>query len=244
LKNLGYAELASELGISLSPELSQLLELAFTHRSYAYEAGGVPTNERLEFLGDAVLGLVVTQELYRRFPELDESRLSPIRSAIVNTKSLATLGRAVSLGQYMQIGRGEESSGGREKNSILADALEAVLGAIYLACGFESSAEVILRLVEPLLGSAATEAIHDAKTSLQEFAAANGLGALEYRLSESGPDHAKRFTAQALLAGQLYPPAQGQSKREAEQAAARLALTDLAELAKQAKPAAEPPRKQ
>jgi len=107
-----------------------LLELALTHRSFAYESGGLPTNERLEFLGDSVLGLVVTEELYKKFPELDESRLSPLRSGVVNMRALAAIAKELELGAFLRIGKGEESTGGREKNSILADSLEALVGAI------------------------------------------------------------------------------------------------------------------
>ena len=122
--------LTEKLGISVSPEL---LELALTHRSFAYESGGLPTNERLEFLGDSVLGLVVTEALYEKFPDLDESRLSPLRSGVVNMRALAIIGRDLGLGTALRIGKGEEVAGGRDKNAILADAFEALVGAIYLA---------------------------------------------------------------------------------------------------------------
>jgi ribonuclease-3 len=133
-----------------------LLQLALTHRSFSYEAGGLPTNERMEFLGDAVLGLVVTDELYEKFPELDESRLSPLRSGVVNMRALAQVAREINLGEYLRIGKGEESTNGRDKNSILADSLEALVGAIYLEHGYLKSAEVILRLLGPLIDAAQT----------------------------------------------------------------------------------------
>ena len=128
-----------------------MLELALTHRSYAYEFGGLPTNERLEFLGDSVLGLVVTEELYTKFPELDESRLSPLRSGVVNMRALAQIARDLELGQYLRIGKGEETTGGRDKNSILADSLEALVGAIYLDLGFEKTQEIILNCLDQQL---------------------------------------------------------------------------------------------
>jgi ribonuclease-3 len=124
-----------------------LLELALTHRSYSYEAGGIPTNERMEFLGDSVLGLVVTDELYEKFPDLDESRLSPLRSGVVNMRALAQVARDINLGQYLRIGKGEEATNGRDKNSILADSFEALVGAIYLDHGYTKTAEIVLNLV-------------------------------------------------------------------------------------------------
>ena len=148
----GHTEsLPKNLEISVSAEL---LELALTHRSFAYESGGLPTNERLEFLGDSVLGLIITQELYSKFPDLDESRLSPLRSGVVNTKALAVIARQLSLGDYVRIGKGEESSGGRDKNSILADSLEALVGAIYLEHGLEVATAKVLQWFGPLIESA------------------------------------------------------------------------------------------
>ena len=130
--------LNEQLGVALDPAL---LELAFTHRSFAYESGSQETNERLEFLGDSVLGLIVTEELYKRFPDFDESRLSPLRSGVVNMRALADIARGLELGQYIRLGKGEEVTNGRDKNSLLADALEALIGAIYLQFGFERCME-------------------------------------------------------------------------------------------------------
>ena len=126
-----------------------MLELALTHRSFSYEAGGLPTNERMEFLGDSVLGLVVTDELYEKFPDLDESRLSPLRSGVVNMRALAQVAREINLGQYLRIGKGEEATNGRDKNSILADSFEALVGAIYLDHGYTKTAEIVLNLLRP-----------------------------------------------------------------------------------------------
>ena len=210
-----------------------MLQLALTHRSFSYEAGGLPTNERMEFLGDAVLGLVVTDELYEKFPELDESRLSPLRSGVVNMRALAQVAREINLGEYLRIGKGEESTNGRDKNSILADSLEALVGAIYLEHGYLKSAEVVLRLLGPLIDAAQTSgAALDGKTALQELAASIGLSAPEYEIGESGPDHDKSFTAIAILSGERFPQGLGKSKREAEQAAAKLAHDVLASRSK------------
>jgi len=201
-----------------------LLELALTHRSFSYEAGGLPTNERMEFLGDSVLGLVVTDELYEKFPDLDESRLSPLRSGVVNMRALAQVARDINLGQYLRIGKGEEATNGRDKNSILADSFEALVGAIYLDHGYNKTAEIVLNLLRPVIDSAQSSgAALDGKTALQELAASLGLTSPEYEIGESGPDHDKSFTAIAILSGERYPQGVGKSKREAEQAAAKLA---------------------
>jgi ribonuclease III len=205
-----------------------LVDLAITHRSYAYENGGVPTNERLEFLGDSVLGVVVTEELYRRYPDLPEGQLAKLRAAVVNARALAGVGRAIDLGAYLKLGRGEESTGGRDKSSILADALEALIGAYYLDRGLEPSRTLILGLfAEALEDAAGLGAGLDWKTSLQELAAERGLGAPEYAVDESGPDHAKSFRATAVLGGQAAGAGTGNSKKEAEQRAAEQAWTAL-----------------
>lgn len=220
-----YDQLLTQLGVDLSP---QLLELAFTHRSFAYETGITTTNERLEFLGDAVLGLVVTEELYLKYPDLDESRLSPLRSGIVNMRALADIARSLELGKYIRLGKGEEVTNGRDKNSLLADALEALIGAIYLERGFSQSAEVIRALIRETLDSAmAKGAGLDGKTALQELVAAIGKGVPEYQITETGPDHDKSFTASAVVAGEVIAEGSGKSKREAEQSAARAAFEIL-----------------
>ena len=214
-----------KLGVSISPER---LKLALTHRSYAYEFGGLPTNERLAFLGDSVLGLVVTEELYERFPDLDESRLSPLRSGVVNMRALASIARSLELGSALLIGKGEELTGGRDKNSILADAFEALVGAIYLDLGFEACRKVILNLMKDVIEDAITRGSGiDGKTALQELVAASGWPAPEYRVTESGPDHDKSFEAVAIVNGSTFNSGRGKSKREAEQEAARLAYEEL-----------------
>ena len=217
--------LNERLGVAVEPSL---LELAFTHRSFAYESTNKETNERLEFLGDSVLGLIVTEELYKRYPEFDESRLSPLRSGIVNMRALADIARELELGKYIRLGKGEEVTGGRDKNSLLADALEALIGAIYLQFGFAVCTEIVRKLIASTLDSAvARGAGLDGKTALQELVAALNKGVPEYVVSEEGPDHDKNFTAIAMVAGVAISEGAGKSKREAEQIAARLAFESL-----------------
>jgi ribonuclease III len=219
------AGLLAALGVRLSDEL---VERAVTHRSYAYENGGLPTNERLEFLGDSVLGLVVTEELFRRHPDLPEGQLAKLRAAVVNSRALAQVARELEIGRFLRLGRGEEASGGRDKSSILADAVEALIGAAYLDLGTEPTRELVLRLFCDLLdGSARLGAGLDWKTSLQELAAGRSLGVPEYHVTESGPDHAKAFHAVALVGGEPAGEGDGRSKKEAEQRAAERAWTAL-----------------
>jgi len=207
-----------------------LLELALTHRSYAYENGGLPTNERLEFLGDAVLGLVVTEALFRRHQGLPEGELAKLRAAVVNSRALASVARGLGLGRHLRLGRGEHSSGGQDKSSILADTLEALIGAVYLDSGFAGAAILVHRLFDPLLDSVVDlGAGLDWKSSLQELAAEHELGAPEYLLDESGPDHAKSFTARVRMAADIYGHGSGRSKKEAEQRAAQSAWLALSE---------------
>jgi ribonuclease III len=204
-----------------------LLRRALTHRSYAYEHGGLPHNERLEFLGDAVLGLVVTDTLYRAHPDLSEGKLAKLRASVVNMRALADIARAIGpmgLGAYVRLGRGEEATGGRDKSSILADTLESVLGAIYLENGVEAAARVVHALFDELMDDAANLGVGlDWKTSLQELTAERGLGVPEYLMSSEGPDHAKMFTARAIIAGRTFEACTGRSKKEAEQVAAETA---------------------
>jgi ribonuclease-3 len=216
--------LAASLGVQIDAEL---LRRALTHRSYAYEHGGLPHNERLEFLGDAVLGIVVTDTLYRAHPDLSEGKLAKLRASVVNMRALAGVARSISpagLGAYVLLGRGEESTGGRDKASILADTLEALLGAIYLDLGLETAGKVIHTLFDELLVDVATiGAGLDWKTSLQELTAERSLGVPEYVMTAAGPDHEKTFTAQAQVAGELFAASTGSSKKEAEQLAAETA---------------------
>lgn len=202
---------------------------SLAHRSYAFERGTSETNERLEFLGDAVLGLVVTDLAYRRFPDLPEGELAKLRAAIVNMATLADVARQLGLGEAILLGKGEELSGGRNKPSILADAMEAVLGALYLDRGLDAVHRVIERLFWPrMLTYAGGGGDRDYKTGLQELAAQEMGTIPQYRVTERGPDHAKEFTATVHLAGTVYGRGEGHSKKEAEQQAARMAFERLA----------------
>jgi ribonuclease-3 len=220
-----YAKLEAALGYTLDHDL---LERALTHRSYAYEHGGLPTNERLEFLGDSVLGLVVTDTLFHRHPDLAEGQLAKLRAAVVNMRALADISRGLDLGAYLRLGRGEEGTGGRDKSSILADTLEAIIGAVYVQRGLDDASALVHRLFDPLIeASALLGAGLDWKTSLQELTAAAGLGVPEYLVTEDGPDHMKMFTAAARVGGTTYGDGSGRSKKEAEQQAAEAAWTAL-----------------
>ncbi|GAB3864481.1 ribonuclease III [Nocardioides maradonensis] len=221
-----YDELRRALGDPvLDPEL---LDRALTHRSYAYENGGLPTNERLEFLGDSVLGVVVTETLYRTHPDLPEGRLAKLRAAVVNARALAEVAKQLDLGPHIKLGRGEETTGGRQKASILSDTVEAVIGAVHLSGGIEVSSAVVHRLFDPLIEAASQlGAGLDWKTSLQELAAEHALGVPEYVIEDDGPDHLKTFTAQVRVAGKLYGNGHGRSKKEAEQGAAQTAYGEI-----------------
>lgn len=214
-------QLAEALGVDLP---RAMLTLALTHRSFAYENGGIPHNERLEFLGDSVLGVIVTDVLYREYPEWSEGQLAKLRAAVVNAQALADVARTLDLGDYVLLGRGEETTGGRDKVSILADTLEAVFGAVFLQCGIDEAGEVIRGLFVPVIHqSADLGAGLDWKTSLQEAAAAAGRGAPEYVVTHEGPDHAREFSAQAVVDGVVLGVGAGRSKKAAEQLAAEAA---------------------
>jgi ribonuclease-3 len=222
------ADLECALGVDLDP---RRLEQALTHRSYAYENGGLPTNERLEFLGDSVLGLVITTALYQQHPTLPEGPLAKLRASVVNSKALAEVARELGqhgLGPYLLLGRGEETTGGRDKASILADTLEALIGVIYLEHGLAVAQRVIHHLFDPVMARAAgLGAGLDWKTSLQELTATRGLGVPEYEIEQVGPDHAKTFTAWVLVAGVRHGGEEGRTKKEAEQRAAEAAFRTL-----------------
>jgi ribonuclease-3 len=222
-----YDDLREGLG---SPVLdAEMLDRALTHRSFAYENGGLPTNERLEFLGDAVLGVVVTDTLFRAHPDLSEGRLAKLRAAVVNARALAQVARAIDLGRHVKLGRGEEATGGRHKASILSDTVEALIGAVYLSGGFEAAGGVVHLLFDPLMEDAARlGAGLDWKTSLQELSAEHSLGVPEYVIESEGPDHEKTFTAQVRVGESLYGHGTGRSKKEAEQQAAETAYVAIA----------------
>jgi ribonuclease-3 len=217
--------LLQALQVTVKPEL---LDRALMHRSYAYENGGLPTNERLEFLGDSVLGLIVTDTLFRSYPDLPEGQLAKLRAAVVNMRALAGVARGLDLGAYVRLGKGEEGTGGRDKSSILADTLEAVIGAVYLDRGLVIADELVHRLFDPLIARAAARGPGlDWKTSLQELTASELLGVPEYHVEESGPDHQKFFRAKVRIGSQTYGQGEGRSKKEAEQQAAEVAWTAI-----------------
>jgi len=222
------AALTGRLGVAVDPEM---LVLALTHRSFAYENGGLPTNERLEFLGDSVLGIVVTDRLYRDHPDLAEGDLAKMRASCVSQKALAIVARDLGLGAYVLLGKGEVSTGGSDKDSILCDTLEALFGAIYLAHGIDVAREVILKLVGPSLVRSATlgDAL-DWKTSLQEACSSLGFSAPVYDVVGVGPDHARVFTATVLVDGIARGTGRGSAKKVAEQEAAEAAHAALSSL--------------
>src|SRR5256885_7090512 len=225
-----HGSLLKALGVEVDAEL---LMLALTHRSYAYESGGPAPSHRLRFLGDAGLGLVVTDPLYRRHPELPEGQLAKLRASVVNMHALAGVARGLGeggLGAHLLLGKGEELTGGRDKASILADGMEAVIGAVYLRHGIDRARELVHRLFDGLLAEAPRRGAGlDWKTSLQELTASSGLGVPEYRVRESGPDHRKEFTATVVVGGDEYGTGDGRTKKEAEQKAAEVAWRTLSE---------------
>lgn len=205
-----------------------LLLLALTHRSYAYENGALPHNERLEFLGDSVLGVVVTDHLYRTFPDRSEGHLAKLRAATVNMRSLAEAARTIGLGDFLLLGRGEESTGGRDKSSILADTTEALIGAVFLSGGLAPATLLVHHLVGAILAaSAKLGAGLDWKTSLQEASVARGMNSIVYRIVGDGPEHDKIFTATVLLDDIPSGEGVGRTKKDAEQRAAEQAWTAL-----------------
>ncbi len=217
--------LARRLGVGID---NGALGHALTHRSYAYENGCIAHNERLEFLGDAVLGLVVTDSLYRTHPELPESRLAKFRAAVVNARALADVARSLGVGEFLLLGRGEEATGGRDKVSILADCMEAIIGCVYVHRGLDEASGLVHRLFDDRMERAAElGAGLDWKTSLQELGARTGAGVPGYEVTSSGPDHAKDFCAVVRVGDQTRGEGSGASKKEAEQAAAEAAYKAL-----------------
>lgn len=225
-ETVDHAPLLEKLGVEL-PEES--LKLALTHRSFANENGMLTNNERLEFLGDAVLGMCVAEELYRRFPDRAEQDISKMRAGVVNMYALADLARSIGLGEHILLGRGEKATGGADKHSILADTTEALLGAIYLQHGFEVARETVLRLFNQMIDDAPTESRgRDWKTLLQERLAAKQLPAAEYTVRTTGPDHDLTFYVDVLVDGVVKGSGTGATKKEAEMHAAHQAHTALA----------------
>jgi ribonuclease-3 len=212
------------LGLPAAP--GSIYELALTHRSYAFEqVGPIPHNERLEFLGDSVLDLIVTDLIFRNYPDVPEGDMARLRASVVNTRALADLARGLRLGDHILLGKGEEASGGRDKSSLLADTFEALVGAAYVDVGTDRLAEVLGPMFAELLADTrASGGGYDSKTALQELAVRDRGGRPSYRVASSGPDHDKRFIAHVYLQDELFGVGSGRSKKEAEQSAAREAL--------------------
>ncbi|MDR2620137.1 MAG: ribonuclease III [Propionibacteriaceae bacterium] len=219
-----FLELLENLGVRIEPGL---LDLALTHRSYAYEHGQIPNNERLEFLGDAVLSVVVTEYLYRAYPDFPEGRLAKLRAAVVSAVSLGDVARGLDVGAMVKLGKGEVFTHGDNKTSILADTMEALIGAAYI-----TEPAGARRLVDAVFQPLVDEAVElgsglDWKTALQELVAVNALGSISYQVSESGPDHDKVFTARVLIGARSFESGSGHSKKHAEQIAAENAARAL-----------------
>jgi len=222
-----HRDLERALGYTFAD--ADLADLALMHRSYAVEHGLGISYERLEFLGDAVLQLAVTRHLYDEYPDLAEGEMAKVRAAVVNQKALARVARKLGIGDHLLLGQGEERSGGREKDSMLADVVESLLGAIYLDGGYEPAADLVLDLLLPVITErAANPGGKDYKTRLQELLAQRALQP-RYEIAETGPDHAKEFTASLWIEGELVARGEGTSKKRAEQAAAGIAYARLAE---------------
>ncbi|HEY0259519.1 MAG TPA: ribonuclease III [Lacisediminihabitans sp.] len=224
--NSDQAELARLWGATIDPEL---LDLAITHRSYAYEAGGIAHNERLEFLGDSVLSIVVADHLYHEFPDLPESDLSRMRAATVSQEPLAIVARSIGLGDFIRLGRGEGLTGGRDKDSILSDTVEALIGATYLSLGMEEARRVVLERLSGLLDHAVERGqTQDWKTILAEYARSQGADDPVYTVTGRGPDHSRTFAAAvAFGSGETVGAASESSKKHAENLAARDAMLRL-----------------
>lgn len=206
-----------------------MLVEALTHRSWCADHAGASSNERLEFLGDAVLALVVTDHIYSAYPDMAEGQLAPLRAEVVRAETLADLAVELQLGEALRLGRGEEASGGREKPSILSDAMEAVIGAVYLDASWPELVDLVRGWLAGRIAAASQgPGIRDFKTRLQEYCARNGQDPPEYRLSEKGPDHAKQFLAIVHVDGEERGRGEGRSKKQAEQAAAASVWKTLA----------------
>lgn len=220
--------LAATLGVGFVDRL--LIMRSLSHRSWCAENGAPPSNERLEFLGDSVLGLVVTNYVFCTFPDLPEGQLSEVRAGVVNARVLAAVASEIGLGKHLLLGKGEDAAGGRDKQSILADAFEAVIAAIFLDSGFAAAEAVVMRCLEGRIADAAVgPGGRDYKTRLQELAARLGLGRPRYTVRDEGPDHAKSFFATVQVDGVPSGEGEGRSKKEAEQAAAWVAYRHLGE---------------
>jgi ribonuclease-3 len=222
------ARLEARLNITFSDR--EMVLRSLSHRSWCAENGEPESNERLEFLGDSVLGLVVTHYVFEHFPSLPEGQLSEVRAGVVNARVLAEVALELDLGSHLLLGKGEDAAGGRAKQSILADAFEAVVAAVYLDQGFAAARELVLACLQDRIAEAAAgPGGRDYKTRLQEITAAGSLGRPKYVVRDEGPDHAKHFFANVFVSDRLYGEGEGRSKKQAEQAAAWVAWRRLLE---------------
>lgn len=220
----GLEVLIERLGVSISQDL---LAQALTHRSHSYENGNQPNNERLEFLGDSVLGFVVTAELYKRFGELQEGELSSLKNSVVSAKALAEVAAGIDIGSFLLLGKGEEKTGGRDKGNLLADAFEAILGAIYVEHGLTRASELVERFIFPLLDNHTDLLLNsEPKTKLQEIAQERGLSAPAYETTHTGPDHDRVFSA-LVTVGEVVAAGEARSRKGAESEAAIAAIKAL-----------------
>ena len=224
-----FSELEEIIGYKFNDK--ELLKTALTHTSYSNENRGKKHkhNERLEFLGDSVLGLVVSRYIYENYPNLPEGKLTRIRAAVVCERSLWECASNIELGRFIILGHGEEISGGRNRMSILADAYEALIAAIYLDSGYDTVREWVLSQVhDSIIRTVGGNYFKDYKTELQEYVQAAGNEKIEYRVvAENGPDHKKNFVIEVTLDGKVYGFGEGNSKKKAEQSAAQRALSAL-----------------
>lgn len=224
-----FADLQDTLNIVFKDPA--LLKQALVHRSYLHENPDfdLPSNERMEFLGDSLLSFVIAEKLYEDFPNLSEGGMTKLRAAMVRTETLARLARSLGLGNYLFLGRGEETSGGRTKQSILAGVFEAVIGAILIDHGFKTCRDFIIRLFTDEIGKAADERlIADYKSQLQEITQArHHIAPIYQTINEDGPEHAKEFTVEVIVDGRIVAIGRGKSKRQAETEAARTALESM-----------------
>lgn len=214
--------LGKSLGVEIEP---QLLELALTHRSYSYENGKGPNNERLEFLGDAILGFLVTAHIHDHFADLDEGELTKLKNAVVSATALAQAATEIDLGSQLLLGKGEMQTGGREKPNLLADCFEAILGAAFVSKGMDAAAEIVGRFILPMLNDPKSLLdSSDPKTTLLELLQSTGRSQPAYEISHEGPDHDRTFFASLTVDGQLVSSAEGRSRKQAETNAAIKAL--------------------
>jgi ribonuclease-3 len=220
-----FDALSAKLGVEINREL---LRLAMTHRSYSYEHGNIPNNERLEFLGDSVLGFVVTSHIYETLSDLPEGEMTKVKNAVVSARALAVVAAELGLGEYLLLGKGELATDGRNKPNLLADAFEAILGAAYMSNGFDAARALVEKFVFPLLENPdEIRANSDPKTTLQERIQALGRGTPTYKTRFEGPDHDRDYFSTLLINGEEISHGEGRTKKNAETAAAIKALDVL-----------------